>query len=215
MIDEENDPIAVSNFFVQLRVTNQCFGNGIIFSSLLSPNVRPSMERACEFQAGTNRIRFIYAWPINDLSSMTEYLRIGVNGMITDDIPELVNQINRTPRSFIHLANRNDNPFVPYNFAYGLVIHTGDLHMAGTDANVTFTLTGTDGSIGVTVNIQLTHRVERNDWNYLTLKSPDLGDIQTITVQRDNQGNAPDWYLYTIKVESFRYGVSKQARFNR
>ncbi len=49
MVDSENDPIAVSNFFIEAGVTNQCFGNGISFSSVLGPNVRPSMERACEF----------------------------------------------------------------------------------------------------------------------------------------------------------------------
>jgi hypothetical protein len=218
MIDEENDPIAVSNFFFP-DVANQCYGNGISIlggpGGLVGPNVRRSMEIACEFQAATDRIRFIYVWTVNSKSEMEEYLRIGVNGIITDDLPNLVNIVNRTPSSFLRLARRSDNPFVPYNFAYGLVIHTGDVQMRGTDANVTFTLTGARGSSSVTVNTELKGRMERNDWNQVTVKSPDLGDLQSITVQRDNQGNAPDWYLDLIIVESFRYGVSKQAIFNR
>jgi hypothetical protein len=48
MIDEENDPVAISSFFAD--VANRCFGNGIaVANSLLGPNVRPSMELACEY----------------------------------------------------------------------------------------------------------------------------------------------------------------------
>jgi hypothetical protein len=144
---------------------------------------------------------------------MEEYLRIGVNGMITDDVPALVNAVNRTP--YLILAKRSDNPLVPHNFGYGLVVITGNVSGAGTDANVTFTLKGTKGYSSITVNTNLRDRMKRNHRNYVTLKSPDLGDLQSITVKRDDRGSASDWFLDLIIVESFRYGVSKQANFSQ
>jgi hypothetical protein len=57
--------------------------------------------------------------------------------------------------------------------------------------------------------------MERNDWNFVTLQSPDLGALQSMTVQRDSSGNGPDWFLDRIRVNSFRFGVSKEAIFNR
>lgn len=218
MIDEENDPIAVSNFFTTNGVENQCFGNGISFlNEILGPNVRPSMERVCEFRAESNRTRFIYVWTVQDDDLLREYIHIGVDGIITDDVAKLHRISNESQfRSVIRLAARNDNPFSPANLTYGLTIHTGDTWMAGTDANVTFTLTGAAGSESVTVDTSRPRRMERNDWNFVTLQSLGLGALQSITVQRDNKGNGPDWFLDRILVASFRFdGVSKRADFNR
>jgi hypothetical protein len=55
----------------------------------------------------------------------------------------------------------------------------------------------------------------RDDWNFITIQSPNIGDLISVTVQRDDEGIAPDWYLDRIIVESFKYGVSKQAVFDR
>jgi glycerophosphoryl diester phosphodiesterase len=217
MIDEENQPIVVSNFFTTEGVTNQAFGNGIsVLNAILGPNVRPSMEHACEFRAATNRPKYIDVWTVQDDDLLRRYIQIGVDGIITDSIGKLC-QIMKEPHiaPLIRLATRADNPMRPANFAYGLEIHTGDKSMAGTDAKVTFTLNGQNGSSSVTVDTKPPYRMEQNDWNFVTLPSPNLGPLQSITVQRDNSGNAPDWFLDRIRVRSFRFGVSKEALFNR
>ena len=113
------------------------------------------------------------------------------------------------------MAVRGDNPMRPANAAYGLAIHTGDVGSAGTDANVTFTVTGSRGAASVTVDTSLVGRMERNNRNYVTLQSPDLGTLRSITVQRDDTGNAPGWFLDNIVVRSFRYGTTATATFNR
>ena len=56
--------------------------------------------------------------------------------------------------------------------------------------------------------------MERNHVNYLVLQAPDLGDLISITVQRDDSGNAPDWWLDKIEVQSARYKQRKTAVFN-
>ena len=57
MIDYENDPVAVSDYFQSLGVANQCFANGITVTPLLFPSVQPSMERVSAFRASTNKIK--------------------------------------------------------------------------------------------------------------------------------------------------------------
>jgi hypothetical protein len=89
------------------------------------------------------------------------------------------------------------------------------IRSAGTDAAVTFTLNGQNRSSFITVDTKPPYRMERNDWNFVTQQSRDLGTLQSITVQRDNSGNAPDWFLDRIRVRSFRFGASKEAVFGR
>jgi glycerophosphoryl diester phosphodiesterase len=218
VIDEYDDPVSVSNYFQNLKVIHQCYGNGIsvLNMPIAAPKIRPSIERACSLRAATSRPSFIYVWAVNDENLQREFIHIGVDGIFSDDIKELVQVVTEPQfQNIIRMATRIDNPFEPLNFAYSLKIHTADLRMAGTDANLTFTLTGSNGSSKVTVNTKLAFRMERNNWNYVTLQSPDLGDLISITVQRDNGGIGPDWYLDKIIVESSQFDVAKTAIFNK
>jgi PLAT/LH2 domain-containing protein/glycerophosphoryl diester phosphodiesterase family protein len=205
----------VAHFFTAAGVERHCFGNGISFlNALLGPNVRPSLEHACTLRAATGAPRFPYPWTVDDARLMREYIRLGVDGIITNDVARLRAVVAEPEfRSTVRLASRADDPLAGPRAAYGLIVHTGDTPMAGTDANVTFTLSGAAGSNCVTVDTRWRARMERNDWNYVTLESEDLGPLHAITVQRDDQGNAPGWYLDRIVVESARYGVSLGARF--
>jgi glycerophosphoryl diester phosphodiesterase len=214
-IDEEDDPIAVSAYFTEAGVQNQGYGNGISVGnpSLTAPELRPSMERVCAFRAATNHVRFVFAWTINDDALIREYLQIGVDGLITDDVADVLRIVQHNP-TLVRMANRDDNPMRPANCAYSLSIHTGDVRMAGTNTRITFTLSGTNGTASFVLDASPVFRMERNDWNYVTLYSSDLGELQAITVQRDNQGYGADWYLDKIEVESFRFAASKQADFN-
>ncbi len=215
MVDGENDPVAVSNYFTGAGIVNQSFGNGITHETFLGPNVRPSMERVCEFRAAMDRTRFIYVWTVNSDDHMREYIRIGVDSIDTDDVSSLLS-VTQEPEfaNMIRLATRVDDPYRPPNFAYGLYMHTSDKWMAGTDANVTFTLNGANGSSSKTVNTELPYRMESDDWNYVTVPSPDLGTLSSITIEHDNSGNGPDWHLDSIYVQSWKFGVNLSADYN-
>ena len=216
MIDYENDPGAVSNYFTSRGVTNQGYGNGITVANfILGPYYRYTLEAACGIRAQAGRPRFIYVWTVNAHDELREYIRIGVDGAITDDPKDLVD-IAAEPEfaSLIRLATREDNPFRPANFGYGLHIKTADKWQAGTDANLTFTLHGSMGSCSKTINSELIKRMESGDWNWVTIPSDDIGSLTSLTVQRDNDGNAPDWYLERIEVRSARFGTSGTAVFD-
>jgi hypothetical protein len=217
MVDEENDPGAVASFFVKGGVEHRCYGNGTpLQAAIISPHLRPAIEKACALRVGRGAFRFIYEWTNNHDVRMREFIRTGVDGIISDELGTLL-AITREAefRQLIRLATREDNPFEQPHAGYALTVHTGDVDMGGTDAKLTFTLKGARGSVSKTIDASLNGRMERNGRNFVTLPSADLGDLVSVTVQRDNSGVAPNWFLDSIRAESFRYGVSKQASFNR
>jgi hypothetical protein len=218
MIDENNDPELISHYFRDAGVINQCYGNGISIPgiSIMGPNVMPSIEKACALRAATAMPKFNCVWTVNEERLKREFILSGVDGIITDDLKDLRKQMYEPEfQRLIRYANRMDNPFKPLNNAYCLTIFTADRPMAGTDANITFTLTGTNGFSKITVDTSLRSRMERGHCNFLTLQSPNLGELLSVTVQRDHSGNAPDWWLDKIVVESTCYSVAKTAVFKR
>jgi hypothetical protein len=216
MIDEENDVSGVVNFFANGGVQNFAYGNGIaVLNSVLGPNIRPSMERACQMRAASGRPDFVNVWSVNDASLQREYLRIGVDSMITDQPAQLRSIVLNEFKSSLRLGTRADNMWTQPNRRYGLVVHTGDVGSAGTDAHVTFTLTGTAGTVSKTVDTELNYRMERNDTNFVTIESDGIGALQSVAVRRDDAGNGPGWYLDKITVASAQFGFSKTAVFNR
>ncbi len=217
MIDEHKDPVEIVAWFQKRGFSNPCYGNGISVPpiAITGPNVTPSMERACALRAATGAPTFICPWTVNEKKLGEEMIRTGVDAMICDDTDSLLEIIHRPEyKPFVRLAVRNDNPFTPSNAAYSLTVYTADRLMAGTDAEVTFTLTGSNGSAQTIVDTSYRARMERNRVNYITLQAPDLGDLISISVQRDDQGNAPDWWLDKIEVQSAHYHQQKTAVFN-
>jgi glycerophosphoryl diester phosphodiesterase len=217
MIDEHRDPVEIAAYFQERGIRNQCYGNGISIPpiAITGPNVTPSMERACALRAATGIPTFICPWTVNEKKLGEEMIRTGVDGMICDDTDTLLRIIHRPEyRHFVRLAVRNDNPFMSSNAAYSLTVYTADSPMAGTDAEVTFTLKGSKGSAQTTLDTSFRARMERNHVNYLILQAPDLGDLISVSVQRDDKGNAPDWWLDKIEVQSAHYKQQKTAVFN-
>jgi PLAT/LH2 domain len=218
MIDETDSPDAVAAFFRGKGVTRFCYGNGTSFplSDEGAKTYRGPIERACWMTVTGNEPRFVYAWTVNHVSNQKLFINVGANGMISDDngisnFSEILRSLEFASR--IRPATRSDNPFLPANFAYGLTIRTSDIDMAGTDSNVRFTLTGAMGSSSVTVNTRYTGRMERGLVNFVILPSPDLGVLQSISVQRDDSGNAAEWHLDSIAAQSHRFGGNYNATF--
>lgn len=219
MIDQVGTPDDVAAFFRGLGIARHCYGHGtsLPVSDEGAMVYRLPVERACWMRAVAGAPRFVYAWTVNGETDLRLYLRIGVDGMICDPdgIANLVG-ILREPEfaASRRLATRADNPFLPADAAYGLTVHTSDIDMAGTDAVVTFTVTGSLGSSSVTIDAKYNGRLERNSTNFIVLPSPDLGDLKKLSVRRDGGGNAPDWHLDTVVVQSARYAQDHTASFD-
>ena len=219
MIDEQDNPNEVAAFFKNLGVTRFCYGNGtsLPLSDEGAMVYRTPIEQACWMRVTQNGPRFVYAWTVNDIDDQRLYLCIGVNGIIADQdgIAHFAGiLLDPEFAARYRVAKRSDNPFLPANASYGLTVRTSDVSMAGTDAHVTFTVTGANGSSSITTDTNYNRRMERGLLNFVILPSPDLGELHSVTVQRDNSGNAPDWHLTSIIVESLRYRKQKTALFD-
>jgi hypothetical protein len=86
---------------------------------------------------------------------------------------------------------------------------------AGTDSQVTITITGEAGACRTVVDSSLEGRFEANSWTFVTIPSGDLGPLHTLSVQSSGSGNAPEWYLEKVEIASHRYQASGVATFNR
>jgi hypothetical protein len=88
---------------------------------------------------------------------------------------------------------------------------SSDLY-SGTDANITFTLTGCRGSATITVDtgnvldpIYDSHRMRDGLTDWTTIPSKDLGRLSSVTIFNDGTGDAPGWKLVDLSVSSARW----------
>jgi glycerophosphoryl diester phosphodiesterase len=220
MLDGDSNFNGVRGYFDGLPLGRWGYGNGTSFglSDQGATNYRTPIEQACATREAHGQPNFVDAWTINSVDNLLIYLRLGINAMICD-----ADGIARTKQMLAlpefapryRLAGRFDNPQAPDRFGYALIVKTLDDGGAGTDANITFTLTGANGSASSVVDTNYDARMESGQTNFVVLFSRDLGALQSVTVQSDQTGNGSRWDLATITVESFRYGgPHKTATFN-
>ena len=85
--------------------------------------------------------------------------------------------------------------------------------MGGTDSHVTFTINDSSGTVSRQINTFWNGRIESSQTNFVTFHSPNLGEVSSVAIVKDNAGNGPDWFLDEIQVHSARYGVHKSKGF--
>lgn len=85
------------------------------------------------------------------------------------------------------------------NKVYRLIIKTGDVRLAGTDANIYAKLDGSTGGSGTQL---LDHpnenNFERGDTDEFDIHTGDLGELNTLLLFRDNYGPNPGWFLEEV-----------------
>ena len=220
MIDAENDTQGVEDFFLKkLKVNHFGFGNGISFGLADEGAMvyRTPIEFACWKRAAHGQPGFVDAWTVNSVGNLDLYLGIGVNGMISDanGIARVLDLLKQPKyASKYRIARRTDNPMLPDNFEYALMVATSDIDKAGTDSVITFTVTGQNGSASTSWDTNYNARMEQGQNNFVVLHAPDLGPLISVTVQSDQSRNGSGWHLHQIVVLSKRYGVNKTATFD-
>jgi glycerophosphoryl diester phosphodiesterase len=220
MLDGDSSFGGVRDYFNSLPLGRWGYGNGTSFglSDQGATNYRTPIEQACATREAHGQPNFVDAWTINSVDNLLIYLRLGINAMICD-----ADGIARTKQMLAlpefapryRLAGRFDNPQAPDRFGYALIVKTSVGGSAGTDSNITFTLTGANGSSSTVVDTNYNARMESGQTNFVVLFSRDLGALQSVTVRSDQAKSGSGWDLGTITVESFRYGgPHKTATFN-
>jgi hypothetical protein len=210
--DADDRPgIMMDYFFKHGYFGNIGYGDG---TSLQYGPLTRAMDRAVFQRASIGYPQVISdVYLINLEASMNHFLNCSVDGIIVKagNESQLTNVIAQSHPE-LRLATRDDNPFKPLNEAYGLQILTDN---DGTDAEIKFTLHGCKGNATITVNSGLfissfpvyydSHRFEAGNYDWVTIPSKDLGEIQSITIENHGGANWSQWQIAEIRVKSLRY----------
>eukprot|EP00047_Mylnosiga_fluctuans_P014195 m.36272 g.36272 ORF g.36272 m.36272 type:complete len:2392 (+) comp5381_c0_seq2:48-7223(+) len=88
---------------------------------------------------------------------------------------------------------------------YKVHVYTGDKFGAGTDANVSVVIKGSNGDTGpreLKDSEQHRNKFERNQLDTFEIEAVDLGDLEEVKVWHDNSGAGASWFLDRIEVEA-------------
>lgn len=85
---------------------------------------------------------------------------------------------------------------------YRIIVDTGDMDGAGTDANVFLTIFGSNGSSDERQLDNSQDNFEQGSSDNFDLETLDLGDLIRLRVRRDNSGPRPGWFLKRIVVRN-------------
>jgi hypothetical protein len=158
-----------------------------------------------------------YSFPIPAGSELANALIAnGIDGLITDlDLPlvapsdtqkqiaSLRKYIDETDTAH-YTATAADNPFYVPVEGYGLRVHTADVLNAATVDNLKFTLYGACGSATVTIDADFQKRYGRDDTNYVTIYSKNLGPLTGLRLESDGSNT---WKPGRIDIASVRWGI--------
>jgi hypothetical protein len=221
MVDEESEAAHVSDFFQSLGVGRGCYGNGVTTIAgigLPTPNLATQMDAGVAIRALGN-LKFVYPWVLRETSTIAEFVRIGVSGVLvdTDRADELL-AVLQSPELAKHarVATRADDPFAEDRSPL-LKVRTADVGYAGTDARITFTLDLAGGqAVEKTVDGAFTGRFERGSVNFVPLQNEafTLSEVRAVAVSHDGGGIAPHWELATITLRK-RGEQDRVATFNQ
>ncbi|XP_078332217.1 lipoxygenase homology domain-containing protein 1-like isoform X5 [Crassostrea virginica] len=95
---------------------------------------------------------------------------------------------------------------------YQVIVYTGDVFGAGTNANVYITIYGANGDSGKRVLEQSWRDLfERNQIDKFEIECLDLGEIEKVRIEHDNKNFRPAWFL--DKIEIINLGTNEKKTF--
>lgn len=162
--------------------------------------------KAVQAWKGARGFKLVYAWVINSEASLRSYMDAHVDGFIVD-VPAVsaLLRILEEPHfaRMYELAKNGYNPFTaPPPPRYLLTVKTRDVHNAGTDVPVKFTLEGTGGTLETTLDADFRDILERGGTDYLTLEGIEIGEVVSLTLAQLSPGFKSGWLPEYVKLES-------------
>ncbi|KAI3372735.1 hypothetical protein L3Q82_023197 [Scortum barcoo] len=92
---------------------------------------------------------------------------------------------------------------------YEIIVITGDVKGAGTDANVFITIYGVNGDSGKRhLRQKFRNLFERGRTNRFVVEMLDLGELLRVKVEHDNKGSNCGWYLECVEVTNTANSVT-------
>jgi glycerophosphoryl diester phosphodiesterase len=201
MIDEDDDVTKVAQRLGAAK--NPCFGDGTT-SLAPGPHVRPAIEHATALKAAGDGVKFTYSWTFVQLSSLSEQVEVGVDGIISDNIPGLVQLLNGRFATTVRLATAADDPFARNVPSYGLAVLTGPGGRPGEAVEIT--ITGSVGTASKRIDASLSGRFDALSTTFVTILGQEVGEPRTIAVS----STGSSWHLESIQL----LGTNQRATFD-
>jgi glycerophosphoryl diester phosphodiesterase len=200
-IDQHNHPDSVSDFFVTSGIDRHGYGNGI-FQVGGGEHVTRSIMSAVAQMWTERRIRWVYVWTIIEKSTMRNYIALGLDGIMVNEVADLRSVLEESAiKKQVVLATRARDPFVmpPYLPAYVLTVKTASAAFSGTDSDVTFELHGADGVATTRIDASPPFIFESEGTDQVTLIGTDVGAITKLVIT--NHGDVSgDWTVNSVAV---------------
>lgn len=109
-------------------------------------------------------------------------------------------QLSRTLKAKTYQAKKPVDSEYPLT-SYTIEVHTGNVRGAGTCANVFVILTGSKATSGKTlIKPEQRENFDRGSVVTTQIECVDVGRLRSLTVEHDNSGFGPDWFLDRIVV---------------
>jgi hypothetical protein len=202
VIDEHDSPQEVRDFF-KGKIARFGYGNGVFVVGV--PKYIPnSILEGVALKWLERDIRWVYTFTLVTKASMRDYIAKGVDGIMSncEDLDDLKAVFNESKAKYrLRLATRADDPFAaPMQPAYVLTVKTSSKWYAGTDANLTFQLNGSEGTISATIDAFPSGLFEEGYVNRVTLIGKDVGTINELVLSQDGTWTGPDWSVDTVTV---------------
>ena len=208
---DESDipPSQLEKIFKNANQRNFSYADGIT-TFLSKPGVYENITEAvnCRYENEPGSFGLIYTWVLSMKASICKYLDIYIDGIMVDvaSVDLLKELIANPPYNEVYeLAQNGYNPFVAVPIPkYKLSIETKDKFMAGTNAQILFTLTGNSGESlkSLPFDGSLAGALERGSITHVMLEGIDLGEIKCLAVEALTDGLGAGWMPGTITVES-------------
>jgi len=212
MIDQEAHASKVAEYFDQHKFPRGCYGDGLTTLppfgiGLPTPNLPSEFDLAVALKA-LGQLTFVYPWVLVQSSTMKEFIRIGVDGILVDvggSASTLAGVVAESKG--IRRAVRADDPFWKSPSPVTLEVVTGDKAGAGTDSEVTLIFELQNGTEEERViDGDRAGRFERGTSTNVTLldRNVQLDDIIGIAAKQDGEGLASEWFLDRIHLRQLK-----------
>ena len=209
-VDESNTPPSqLQEIFKKGGQQNFSYADGIT-TFLTKPGVFKNITEAqhCRNKNEPASFKIIYTWVLSHEASMRKYLDTYIDGIMVDagSVTRLKDLIAGEPYCDAYeLAQNGYNSFTATPPPkYFLSVHTADQFLAGTNAKILFTLTGSSGLTlkGLPYNANVDGALEKGSITDICLEGLELGEITSLTIEALTNGIDAGWLPETISVES-------------
>jgi len=208
---DESDltPGELEKIFINGGQKNFTYADGIT-TFLNKPGVFKNVTTAqqCRNEHEGASFKFIYTWVLSLEDALRKYLNTYIDGIMVDTgaVQKLKELLGTAPYNEAYeLAKNGYNPFAASPIPrYNLEIKTANEFMAGTDAQLRFTLTGSDGRslARLPYHSHSAGALEKGTTTRISIEGMDVGEIKSLTIEMLTDGIGSGWLPEYITVES-------------